>query len=99
MTKQEMPLDPIERRIARALEGRPFAGIIKLDCGADGVILIRDGAVTQEDGPADCTTALSAENLSRLVAGTLNPMTGLMTGKLKIGGDAAVAMRLGRLLR
>lgn len=93
------PLDPIAARIARGLATRPFTGCLKLDCGAEGVIVIRDGAVTREDGPADCTVGLTAETLSRLIAGTLNPVTGVVTGKLKIGGDAAVAMRLGQLLR
>ncbi|MEY2960497.1 MAG: hypothetical protein RLZ60_327, partial [Pseudomonadota bacterium] len=33
-----------------------------------------------------------------LLAGKLNPMTGVVTGKLKISGNPAVAMKLGKLL-
>jgi putative sterol carrier protein len=73
---------------------------LKFDCGADGIIYI-DGHATpnrvdNEDRASDCTVTISRENLAALLAGTLSPMTGFMTGKIKVSGDMAVAMKLQR---
>lgn len=84
--------------IARGLKGKSFEGSLKFDCGSEGVIILRDGMVTTEDGPTDCTLKISKENLGKLLTGKLNAMTGVMTGKLKVSGDMGVAMRLAKLL-
>ena len=63
------------------------------------MIVLADGRAETQDREADCTIALSRENLTKLLTGKLNPMTGLMMGKLKISGNPAVAMKLGSLLK
>lgn len=93
-----MTLAEIAARIGPRLQGRDVSGSLKFDCGADGVIVLADGAATTEDRPADCTITISRDNLGRLLTGKLNPMTGIVTGKLKVSGDMAVALRLGKLL-
>lgn len=93
-----MSLSDIAARINRALETRPFEGSLRFDCGADGILVLADGQAVLEDRPADCTIEISEENLIRLLTGKLNPMTGVMTGKLKVSGNPAVAMRLARLI-
>ncbi len=93
-----MTLEETAARITRGLGGRAFSGSMKFDCGADGVIVLADGAATTTDRDADCTIALSRENLGKLLSGKLNPMTGVVTGKMKVSGDLAVAMRLSKLL-
>ena len=92
-------LDDIAQGINDGLKGRHFDGSLKFDCGADGVIVLADGRAEAQDRDADCTIALSRENLTKLLTGKLNPMTGLMMGKLKISGNPAVAMKLGSLLK
>ncbi|WP_077036480.1 SCP2 sterol-binding domain-containing protein [Pelomonas sp. KK5] len=73
---------------------------LKFDCGDEGIVYL-DGnatpnAVDNVDRPADCTVKISRDNLAALLAGTLNPMNGFMTGKIRIDGDMGVAMKLSR---
>jgi putative sterol carrier protein len=75
---------------------------LKFDCGADGVIYL-DGrslpnSVSNENGPADCTVAISHANLVALLSGELEPTTGFMMGKFKVSGDMSVALKLQRVI-
>lgn len=93
-----MTLDETAARITMGLEGKTFDGSLKFDCGADGVIVLADHSATTVDRETDCVLTISRENLGKLLTGKLNPMTGMVTGKLKVSGDLAVAMRLSKLL-
>ena len=75
---------------------------LKFDCGADGVAYL-DGrsvpnSVSNEDKDADCTIAITLENLAALLGGELEPTTGFMTGKFKVSGDMSVALKLQRVI-
>jgi putative sterol carrier protein len=75
---------------------------LKFDCGADGVAYI-DGksvpnTVHNENKDADCTIAITLENLVALMTGELEPATGFMMGKFKVSGDMSVAMKLQRVV-
>ena len=75
---------------------------LKFDCGSEGVIYV-DGksmpnSVSNADIDADCTIAITLENLNAMLAGDLEPATGFMMGKLKVTGDMGVAMRLQRVI-
>lgn len=75
---------------------------LKFDCGADGCVYI-DGAstpnsVSNDTKDADCTIAITRENLAALVGGELEPTTGFMMGKFKVAGDMSVALKLQRVL-
>ncbi len=94
-----MPLTTIADGINANLPEGGFDGSLKFDCGKDGVIVLSDGAASTTDQDTDCTIRLSTENLTKLLTGKLNPMTGVMMGKLKVSGNAAVAMKLGALLK
>ena len=94
-----MPLTQIAETIQKGLSRSDFTDSLKFDCGADGVIVLADKLVSREDRETDCTIRISADNLAKLIAGKLNPMTGVMMGKLKVSGDATVAMKLGQLLK
>lgn len=91
-------LEKIATDIQKVLETKSFSGSLKFDCGADGVIVLADGAASTEDRETDCTLRLSTENLVALLKGKLNPMAALATGKLKLSGNPAVAMGLAKLL-
>lgn len=75
-----------------------FTDSLKFDCGADGVLVIADKAISLVDADADCTLSLSLDNLEKLIKGKLNPMTAVMMGKLKVGGNPTVALKLKELL-
>ena len=69
---------------------------IKLDFGDDGTVMM-DGVaqtVTEEDGDADTTIKINWSDWEALAAGTLNPMTAFMSGKIRVEGDMAGAMQL-----
>jgi putative sterol carrier protein len=75
---------------------------LKFDCGADGVAFI-DGkstpnSVSNDNVEADCTVAITLENLAALLTGDLEPATGFMMGKFKVSGDMSVAMKLQRVV-
>ncbi|MEM7507065.1 MAG: SCP2 sterol-binding domain-containing protein [Pseudomonadota bacterium] len=75
-----------------------FDGSVKFDIEDEGVIRIADGAVTQEDGDADCTISASMDVLRELFDGDLSPTAAFMSGKIKIDGDMGVAMKMSQLL-
>jgi putative sterol carrier protein len=55
------------------------------------------GRVTAGDQPAKCTITVGAKELVDMANGKLSPQMAFMTGKLKIGGDMAMALKLGSL--
>ncbi|MFG5384267.1 SCP2 sterol-binding domain-containing protein [Yoonia sp. R2-816] len=83
----------------QGLSRRDFDGSLKFDCGSDGVIVLADNAVSLDDRDTACTIRITADNLAKLITGKLNPMTGVMMGKLKVSGDVTTAMKLGELLK
>ncbi len=91
-------LEKIAEDIRKGLGGKRFEGSMTFDCGSDGVIVLDNGLVSTLDQSTDCTLRLSTDNLSKLLRGQLNPMTAVMLGKIKVSGDMAVAMRLGKLI-
>ena len=93
-----MTLSTIADSIQKNLVGRSFEGSLKFDCGEDGVIVLADNQATTRDQETDCTIRISQDNLTKLLTGKLNPMTGVALGKLKISGNMGVAMKLGQLL-
>ncbi|MFS4581617.1 SCP2 sterol-binding domain-containing protein [Phaeobacter sp. C3_T13_0] len=93
-----MGLQPLADGIRAGLSGKTFDGSLKFDCGDDGVIVLADGEASMEDRDTDCTIRITTDNLKKLLTGKLNPMTGVMMGKLKISGDMGVAMKLGKLI-
>jgi putative sterol carrier protein len=76
--------------------------VLKFDCGADGIVVIDGKAspntVSNEPREADCTVAITLENLNALLSRTLDPVTGFMSGKFKVSGDMSVAMKLQRVV-
>lgn len=91
-------MDQLAEKIHAGLSGKSFDGSLKFDCGEDGVIVLSNGAASTQDQDTDCTIKISQDNLVKLLTGKLNPMTGVMMGKLKISGDMGVAMKLGKLI-
>ncbi|MFQ5775316.1 MAG: SCP2 sterol-binding domain-containing protein [Kiloniellaceae bacterium] len=93
--------------VTRSIEARlnDFAGLnarVAFDLGADGVIAIDatagPPALSHEAGEADCTIRVSADNLAKLIDGSLNPMMAYTLGKLKIDGSMGIAMKVAALL-
>ena len=69
----------------------------------DGGVIFWDGTGDQAslsniDGEADTTLRISAVDLEKLVAGTLDPTMAYMTGKLKVEGKLGVALKINAML-
>jgi putative sterol carrier protein len=92
-----MDLAEVTQKVQAALgAGSGFDKTVKFDFGAVGKLLI-DGAagkVTNEDGAADATVTVDFADFQKLAQGALDPMMAYMSGKLKVAGDMAVAMKL-----
>ncbi|MFZ6820193.1 SCP2 sterol-binding domain-containing protein [Undibacterium sp. Ji22W] len=75
---------------------------LKFDCGDDGVIFVDALAnphfVNNQNAEASCTVSLTLSDLVDLLAGQLNPVSGFMSGKLKLAGDMSIAMRLQKVV-
>jgi putative sterol carrier protein len=93
-----MTLQDIADRIQTGLNGSRFDGSLKFDCGDDGAIVLAENRASTVDQDTDCTIRLSQDNLVKLLTGKLNPMNGVMMGKLTVSGDVSIAMKLGKLL-
>lgn len=71
---------------------------LKFDLGPDGVIFVDAASVPNSvdntDRPADCTIRIALADLAAMMAGTMDPATAFLMGKVKVEGDMSVAMRL-----
>ena len=63
-------------------------------------VAVDDGAVSvsETDAAADCVIAVPEELLLRIVRGEQSAMGAFLMGKIRVEGDAALAMRLKDLL-
>lgn len=61
---------------------------------------VDDGAVSvsEGDGHADCVIGVPEDLFLRIVSGEQSPMGAFLMGKIRVEGDAALAMRLKDLL-
>src|SRR5689334_25418579 len=98
-----MTLDDLTERIRqRAAANPPLGYRVRFDLGDDGTIYW-DGAGTEarianEEGDADTTIGISADDLGKMIEGSLNPTLAYMTGRLKVSGSMGVALKISQLL-
>jgi len=75
---------------------------LKFDFGETKIVVDGTGTgnvISTEDKEADCTVAVSQEDLIGMMNGTVNPMTAFMSGKVKVHGDMGVAMKMQSLFK
>lgn len=75
-----------------------FDGTAKFVIEGEGGIVIDSDGVRAGDDDTDVTLTANVETFQAILAGTLNPTTAFMTGKLSLDGDMATAMKLGAAL-
>ena len=66
---------------------------VKFVLKGDGVVRVDRAEVSNLDTPADLTLTLSRADLEAMGEGRLNPMTAVLTGRLKVS-DMAMAMQM-----
>ena len=85
----------------RAKTAPALGKTLKFDFGDDKMYVDGTGdanTITKDDKEADCVVVVSLEDFASIASGDLNPMSAVMTGKMKIKGDMSVAMKLQSLL-
>lgn len=92
------------RRMPNALDAeaaRDLEATIQYEIGTTLHQVLLDGRLTTFDGPAarpDLVVVVREDDLVRLFQRELDPMRALMTGRLRLRGDAGLARRLVRLV-
>ena len=86
------------KALSAKLGGATPDGSVKFMIQGEGAIRIDETGVRADDSEADCVITASADTFEDLLGGRLNPTAAFMTGKLRIEGDMALAMRMGSLL-
>jgi putative sterol carrier protein len=97
-----MTLDELTQAIRSKAEGNPPLNY-KIKFEVDEGTVFWDGTgptpvVTNEDGEADTTIAISTDDLVKLTKGELNPTLAYMTGRLKVSGSMGVALKMSQML-
>ena len=75
---------------------------VKFDFGDDRLYVDgtqKPATMSHEDKDADCTLVITPENLIAIQEGKLDPTMAFMTGKLKVKGNTAIAMKLSSILK
>lgn len=91
-----MDLAEVTQRVQAGLASGGFDKTVKFDFGSVGKLFI-DGPnskVSNDDGSADATVQVDFEDFKNIAQGKMDPMMAFMSGKLKVLGDMAVAMKL-----
>ena len=85
----------------KANEADAIGGTIKFVI--DDTVVFVDGTgsknlVSNSNEDADCTISTTATALKDMQSGDLNPMTAVMSGKVKNSGDMGLAMKVQSLM-
>lgn len=81
----------------QASKADALGSTLKFDFGESQLYIDGSGAsniVSDSNEDAACTVKVSKSDFNQLIKGELNPMTAVMTGKIRIDGDMGVAMKL-----
>jgi putative sterol carrier protein len=93
-----MSLEQLTEGVRSKVAGGGIDESVKFDLGETGVIFLQGSTVSNENGDADCTIKMSADDLGDMLSGDLNPTAAFMGGKMQVEGDMSVAMKLGSIV-
>ena len=100
MTGVKEFFDNLERRADTSqTAGMTTAYLFDIDGAGKGTVKVEDGKVSVTEGgeDADAVITTSDETFQKIISGDQNPTSAYMTGKLKVKGDMAAAMKLQKL--
>ena len=101
------PAEVFTGRITKAAEaaaGGPVAAVYQFNItgeeGGNWIVNMGEGTVSEgTDEDAECDITLTAEDFVAMVKGEIAGPQLFMTGRLQVGGNMALAMQLGTLLK
>ena len=85
-------------RLNEKMAGQGYDGLAKFVIEDEGAVMIDSSGARAGDEEAEVTLSASAEVFEAILSGDENPTAAYMTGKLKLDGDMAAAMRLASVL-
>lgn len=91
-------LDQAVSELNRRLQGKSYDGTAMFVLTGEGSIFLDRGEARRGEGPAEVTLTASPDTLRDILAGSLNPTSAFMSGKLAIDGDMGSAMKLASVL-
>ena len=88
-----------QRADTSKIDGIDHSYLFDIDGEGQWLVEVRDRKVRVTEGPgdADVTIALSAETFEKLASGRQSPVLAYMSGKLKVSGDTAAALKLQKI--
>jgi putative sterol carrier protein len=98
-----MSVSDIETAFAGQLDRFGDLGAtVKFDFGDDRLFVDgtqKPATLSHDDKDADCTLTITPDNLIAIQQGKLDATMAFMTGKLKVKGNTAIAMKLSSVLK
>ena len=98
-----MSVSDIEAAFATRLDAFGDLGAtIKFDFGDDRLFVDgtqKPATISHEDKDAECTLTITPDNLIAIQQGKLDATMAFMTGKLKVKGSTAIAMKLSSVMK
>ncbi|MEJ0045139.1 MAG: SCP2 sterol-binding domain-containing protein [Rhodospirillales bacterium] len=98
-----MSVSEIEAAFASRLDQFGDLGAtVKFDFGDDRLWIDgtqKPAVMSHEDKDAECTLTITPDNLIAIQQGKLDPTMAFMTGKLKVKGNTAIAMKLSSVMK
>ena len=84
--------------LTQKLDGGVFDGSAKFSIAGEGALILDNQGVRFSDDPADVTLSATTDVFEDILAGTQNPTSAFMSGKLSVEGDMGLALRLAGVL-
>jgi putative sterol carrier protein len=85
--------------LGEKLAGTGIEGTFTFRIEDEGIAVhVADGAVSIEDTAADVTVIATLDVFRDMMDGALSPTEAYMSGRMRIEGDVALAMKLGEVL-
>jgi putative sterol carrier protein len=98
-----MSVSDIESAFASRLDQFGDLGAtVKFDFGDDRLFIDgtqKPAVMSHEDKDAECTLTITPDNLIAIQQGKLDATMAFMTGKLKVKGSTAIAMKLSSVMK
>lgn len=91
-------LDEAVTQLAGKMKSGTLPGVVKFVMTGEGAIMLDAAGVRAADEAADVTLTAEAQVFQAMLQGDLSPMNAFMSGKLKVEGEMALAMKLGSVL-
>ena len=80
------------------MSGAGFDGSAKFSIEGEGSVIMDANGVRASDEDTEVTLIATADVFQDIMAGNLDPTSAFMSGRLRIEGDMATAMRLNSVL-